>query len=400
MEKIEDKVHRFKCPSCGADLLFEPKDGALVCPYCQHKEIIPETAGAVEELDYQRYLTIRPEELVMLAPNALEVDCKRCGAQVTFTPPDVAGTCSFCGAAIVTQPVSADPMLCPNAVLPFHLDKNAATEQIQKWISSRWFAPNALKRFATPGAINGVYIPFWTYDAYTTSDFTGERGDYYYETEYYTERDADGNNVQRSRQVRRIRWSYSSGTTQRWFDDVLIPATKSLPNDKLQELEPWDLHQLKPYEPSYLAGYKAQRYQVVLTEGFERAKQFMAAVIDTDVRNQIGGNEQRVLGVRTHYSALTFKHVLLPVYVGAYHLRDKLFQVVVNARTGEVQGERPYSWVKIGLLVIFVVSIIAALVYWYDSHSIMKAPPPSGRWERSFLIDDHSVLHLQRQVCI
>lgn len=364
----EEKIHRYKCPGCGADLLFEPKNGALTCPYCEHQERIPESKEEISECSYEQYLKLRPEQLQALSPDTLEVACTSCGAQIIFTPPQVAGKCGFCGAPLVAQPKSADPILCPEAVLPFRLQKEEASEQIQKWISSRWFAPNDLKRFAVPGAISGVYIPFWTYDAYTTSHYSGERGDYYYETEYYTETDSDGNTVQRSREVRRTRWHFVSGSVQRWFDDILIPGTKSLRQDHLAQLEPWDLSELKVYDPSYLAGYVAQRYDIALAEGFENAKQVAAAVIQSDVRNDIGGDEQRVFGVDTSYSAITFKHILLPVYVGAYHLHEKLYQLVVNARTGEVQGERPYSWIKITLLVLTILAIIAAIVIWYDQN--------------------------------
>jgi hypothetical protein len=77
------------------------------------------------------------------------------------------------------------------------------------------------------------------------------------------------------------------------------------------------------------------------------------------VRQDIGGDEQRIERLSTRYTAVTFKHLLLPVYVGAYHFNGKLYQVVVNGRTGEVQGERPYSFWKIAL---FVLTLLLALL--------------------------------------
>ncbi len=165
----------------------------------------------------------------------------------------------------------------------------------------------------------------------------------------------------RTRQVRHTRWSPASGTVSRWFDDLLIPATKSLPPARLAALGPWDLAELTRYEPAYLSGYKAQRYQVDLAGGFELAKQAAAPVIESDARRDIGGDEQRVTRVSTRYSAVTFKHLLLPVYVGAYRFRDRVFQVVVNGRTAEVQGERPYSFWKIFFFVLALVLLAVAL---------------------------------------
>ena len=354
----QEKVHRYHCPGCGADLLFEPVDGRLTCPYCGHSEQIPTTAEEVLERSYEEYLRPRADQLQTLGQGALEVQCSSCGATVTFTPPEVARECDFCGAANVAQPKIADPTLAPEAVLPFRITKPQAANAMKSWISTRWFAPNALKKFATHEGIDGVYLPFWTYDAHTTSHYTGQRGEHSFETESYYEQDAQGNQVQRTRQVRKTRWYSASGTVSRWFDDILIPATRSLPENRLSALEPWDLPELKPYDPAFLSGYKAQRYQVELAEGFERARQVAARVIEGDVRQDIGGDEQRISNISTHYSGITFKHVLLPVYAGAYRLNQKVYQVVINGRTGEVQGDRPYSILKIGCLIAFILFII------------------------------------------
>jgi hypothetical protein len=357
-----NEVHHYPCPSCGADLHFEPRDGFLTCPYCCHKEAIAESAEQVEEQSFAQHLQIRPEQMAQLAANALEVQCQSCGAKSIFTPPQVAGRCDFCGVQIVAQPKSADPILTPGGLLPFRITQQQASSDLRQWLSSRWFAPNGLKRFAQPEAIHGVYLPFWTYDTNTTTDYTGQRGEYYYETETYYERDSQGNQVQRTRQVRHTRWYPAAGTVTASFDDVLIPATLSLSSNRLAALEPWDLQELRSYDPAFLSGFKAQRYQVDLAAGFELVKQVIAPVIERDVRNDIGGDEQRIESLATDYSGITFKHLLLPVYAGAYRYNGKLFQIVVNGRTGEIQGERPYSFWKIALLVVTVLFVVLILV--------------------------------------
>src|SRR5215218_885251 len=358
----QEKVHRFRCPGCGADLQFAPEGGNLTCPYCGRQERIEPSGGTVEERSYEEYLQLHADQMGTLAEGALEVACQTCGATVTFTPPMVAGECDFCGSPLVAQPRSADPVVAPEGVLPFRVTRDAAAGSIGNWIGSLWFAPNALKRLAAHEGVGGVYLPFWTYDAYAASRYAGERGEHYYTTEHYTERDAQGREVQRTRQVRHTRWHPASGKVGRWFDDLLVPATKSLPPQRLTALEPWDLGELTPYEPAYLSGYKAQRYQVDLAEGFELAKKTAAPVIESDVRRDIGGDEQRVTRVSTAYSAITFKHLLLPVYVGAYRFNERVFQIAVNGRTGEVQGERPYSAWKIFFFVLAVVAVIVIVL--------------------------------------
>lgn len=353
-----EKVHRYPCPACGADLVYEPRDGFLSCAYCGHKEAIPASADEVVERMYEEYLQIRPEHLAQLTENALEVHCQSCGAQIAFTPPEVTRKCDFCGVQIVAQPKSADPILAPGGVLPFCITQEQADAGLRQWLRSRWFAPNALKNFAQPGTMSGIYIPFWTYDAHATSHYTGERGEHYWVSESYYEINSQGQRVERTRQVRRTRWYPASGTVSGWFDDLLVPATISLPQNRLHALQPWDLQELRPYDPAFLSGYKAQRYQVDLAQGFETAKQLCAHAIDAKVRADIGGDEQRVYKIVTHFSGITFKHLLLPVYTGAYRFNQKVFQIVVNGRTGEIHGDRPYSFLKIALLVVAILFIL------------------------------------------
>jgi DNA-directed RNA polymerase subunit RPC12/RpoP len=352
----KENINRFLCPNCGANMIFDARSGKLACHYCGHTAEIA-AQGRVDERDYQEFLQRGRQNLQPMARNAMQVRCESCGAIVNFTPPETARQCDFCGGKIIAQPKAADPLIAPEGVLPFSVTDKQAAANYRIWLSSLWFAPSALKKLAQADKLGSVYIPFWTYDAWAASRYAGERGEYYYETETYYE-----NGEQKERQVRRTDWHRVSGEVSRQFDDVCIPATTSLPEKYIRGLEPWDLESLKPYDPAYLSGHKAQTYQIALDEGFERFKRLAEDVIYTDARRDIGGDEQRVHDISTDYSNITFKHLLLPIYAGAYRFNGKVFQIVVNGRTGEVQGERPYSWVKITLLIlaiIVVVSIIA-----------------------------------------
>ena len=358
------KVERFPCPACSGAMEFDEESGGLKCRFCGHTEAIS-SAGAVVA-DWHPFAdAIAPgngKHAGTLSEQAIQATCDGCGSVVVFEPPEVAKSCPFCGAAIVAEPKASDPLLAPDGVLPAKVTKSSAQSEVGQWLASRWFAPRALTRIAQPEGIGGVYLPFWAYAADTRSQYTGERGEHYFETEFYTETDSNGNSVQRSRQVQRTRWYSASGGVSRSFDSVLIPATRAVNERRLEALEPWDLEALRPYEPAYLAGLKAQRYQIELPDGFEKAKAIMSATIREDVRRDIGGDEQRIESVQTEYSDVRFRHLLLPVWIGAYKFQAKVYQVLVNARTGEVQGERPYSAIKIVLLVVAI--LVLAVVLW------------------------------------
>ncbi|WP_373535766.1 hypothetical protein [Microcoleus sp.] len=376
MNTSEPGVKRFPCPSCGAYLEFNPQAGKLKCAYCGWEDAIPQSAEEVKENSYEQYLKPDKTALTTLSTTALEVKCNDCGASITFEPPKVAGRCPFCASPIVTQPVKASPSLQPEGIIPFEVTDKQARESIQKWLSNRWFAPSALKSLAQPEKIQGVYLPFWTYDCYTVSYYKGDRGEHYYVTESYTETNANGETETKTRQVQHTRWWPASGRVDRTFDDILIPATTSVDRPRLDALEPWHLKEsLRPYNSSYLAGFEAQRSQVSLPLGFDSAKNVMAGTIHFDVCRNIGGDEQRVHSVSTDYNAITFKHILLPVWMCAYRYQNKQYQVIVNARTAEVQGDRPYSAWKIAGAVVSGI-VFAGAMYLLFSGDWRYLPIP------------------------
>ncbi|HYD00833.1 MAG TPA: hypothetical protein VEB22_06355 [Phycisphaerales bacterium] len=348
-------ITRFPCRSCGATLEFSPGAEKLVCPYCRAENQI-EAAEAVQELDYhaaiQRLQSAAPTDQVSV------VHCDSCGASVTVPEHTVSFACPFCAANIVSQ-ARACPVIRPNAVLPFRVTREQAIDAFRSWLKSRWLAPNALKREGRLDAsVSGVYIPAWTYDTRTVTAYTGQRGDAYYTTHTRTV-----NGRTQTYRQRHIRWSHASGTVHVAFDDVLVEATPTLNRDDLGHLEPWDLKACLPYRDEFLAGFRAEAYppQLDLPNCFEQAKAIMASSIDSAIRSDIGGDEQRISSKRTQYNDLTYKHLLLPVWVSAYRYQNKVYRFLVNARTGEVRGQRPWSaWKIAGLIVIGLV--VAAIV--------------------------------------
>lgn len=355
----KENIHRHLCPHCGANMVFDPRHGKLACPYCGLTHEIKTTTDRIVEQDFYSFLRPNAERLQPLAKEAMQVSCDACGATVVFIPPETARSCDFCGGKIVAQPRAADPLVAPEGVLPFSFTNSQAIAALKNWTSSRWFAPSKLKTLAQHDKAESVYIPYWTFDAYSRSRYTGERGDDYQERETYYE-----NGEQKTRTSTRTDWHSVSGAVERQFDDATVPATKSVLPKYLERLN-WDFQGLVSYEPAFLAGHKAQTYQVSLEEGFERFKQIADAVIRQDVRRDIGGDHQRIHSLDTQFSNVTFKHLLVPVYSGAYRFNNKIYQVVINGRTGEVQGERPYSWIKIalfaGVLLVVLMIIVGIL---------------------------------------
>ena len=350
---------QYPCAQCGAKVNFAPGTSVLKCPYCGFESEIEKPQTQVAELDYEGYLEKAVQE--KNTHESQRVRCDQCGAETTVPPDTAADICPFCGAnRVFSEKVSR--LIKPEGLLPFKISQKEAFANFRRWINKLWFAPNGLKQYAqTENKLAGIYLPFWTYDSKTSTSYSGERGDYYHTTENYMAR-VNGRMVPRTRQVRHTRWSNASGMVGNSFNDILILASKSLPSEFVEKLTPWDLPNVVPYADEYLSGFRAESYQINLPEGFEAAKGVMAPVIEASIRSSIGGDEQRIHSRQTQYANITFKHILLPVWLTAYRFRDKVFRILINARTGEVQGERPYSAWKIAGASIAALIVIAILI--------------------------------------
>ncbi|MBW4707492.1 primosomal protein N' (replication factor Y) - superfamily II helicase [Roseobacter sp. YSTF-M11] len=361
MQDTETNVaqHHFPCDNCGGDMRFEPRERQLVCEHCGNRDPMdtgPWRAAAIRELSFEQAVAHQLPSMDMEETRVSK--CPNCAAEVAFDPDIHATECPFCATPVVAD-TGTHRHIKPRGVLPFTLDEASARKAMTHWLGGLWFAPNGLKDYARKGRrMQGIYVPYWTFDADTASSYSGERGTVYYETRTVM-RDGKPKRVR----VQKIRWRPARGRVTRFFDDVLVLASRSLPKAYTDALEPWDLSGLEPYTPEYLAGFRAEGYAVPLEDGFVEARRIMDNTIARDVRFDIGGDRQRIHQVNTDVRDVTFKHILLPVWLAAYKYRGETYRFVVNGTTGKVQGERPYSAIKIAIAVIIGALVAAAIGY-------------------------------------
>lgn len=254
----------------------------------------------------------------------------------------------------------------PDAALPFAIDSVAAQRCFADWTASRWFAPNGLKKVARTHSLHPSYLPHWGFDDDTVSDYSGQRGEYYWVTETYTTTE-NGRSVTRTRQVRHTRWYPAQGRVSRQFVDLIVPGSTQVSAEDLDRLGPWQIEQARPFEPALLAGVDTPRYDLdAVTDGWQAARAAMAPVIEQDCRRDIGGDEQRLHQVHTRDRDVLFR-LLLPLWLASYGYAGTTYRVYVNANTGEVVGARPYSWIKIALAVLLALAVFAGAVLLYQS---------------------------------
>lgn len=366
--EFEEKTHevesKVKCKDCGAILKFNPGQQSMNCEYCGCHNELGEVAKPVqaEELDFEAFLANAAQAAPTMAVTV--VKCGSCGASTTLKPNVTADSCAFCGTALVVKSGTSTNIIAPKYLLPFAIDMKKGVENFKKWLHGLWFAPNDLKKAAQNDKLKGVYLPYWTYDTNTWTSYSGMRGDHYYVTETYTV-----NGKTQTRQVQKTRWTPASGRVHDIFDDVLVLASNSLPDKYANELEPWDLANLAAFNEQFLSGFIAEQYQIDVKGGFEKAKRRMDPTIRSTINRDIGGDVQQITSMQVQYNDVTFKHILLPIWISAFKYNSKVYRFMVNGRTGEVQGERPYSFWKIFFTVVGALAVIGAGIYLYQQYA-------------------------------
>ncbi|HEX8169846.1 MAG TPA: zinc ribbon domain-containing protein [Thermoanaerobaculia bacterium] len=345
---IDTKVRKFPCEGCGADLAWEPGATALRCAYCGFTKQVAAPAGDVRE---------KPVDAALRAPRDLGwgaerkvIACKRCGAHTTLDPLVAASACAFCGTnAVVEAPANAS-VVRPEGLLPFRITRDSALQSFRKWLQRLWLRPNDLKSASRVSSMQGAYIPFWTFDAATDSYWTAEAGYYYYV--------GSGKNRQR-----RVRWEHASGTLQRFFDDVPVPASRGIDDSLCRGIEPYPTEALTPYDPSYLSGFLAEENAIDLPEALESAKERMRAEIRAACAREVPGDTQRNLDVATTFSALAYKNALLPIWIAAYDYKGRPYRFLVNGVTGKCTGTAPWSAIKVTLAILGVLMVVLFVLY-------------------------------------
>jgi|JI6StandDraft_1071083.scaffolds.fasta_scaffold64432_3 DNA-directed RNA polymerase subunit M/transcription elongation factor TFIIS len=352
--------HDLNCKDCGALLHFAPGTQKLACKYCgAQNEIIQNNKSSlkIEEIDFNKFIAnqIVTEEKQTIAT----VNCKNCGATTTLKRNITSDNCVFCASPLVIVNGSTSTIIKPKYILPFKVERNVANQSFDEWLKSLWFAPNDLvKRSAISEKINGVYMPYWTYDAKSYCTYEGERGD------DYETRDSKGNRETKTR------WTDVSGSVSNIFDDVCVLASHSLPQENTRRLEPWDNKNLVAFNEAYLSGFQTECYQLDVKEGLPLAKQIMEEEIRETICEDIGGDKQRISEMNPVYRDITFKHTLFPIWISAYKYNEKSYRFIANGRTGKIEGQRPISYIKVALFLSALVGTGICLASLIGGNSI------------------------------
>ena len=336
------------CPSCGAGMVFDAETGSLYCEHCgAHRQIF---AHAGEEQAFENLLR---QDNGWSGESRVFV-CRSCGAREVFDKNEIVSTCPFCGTEIIAAPEDL-PGLRPNAVVPFRVGKEAAAENVKKWLQKRFFAPNEYRKSGKADALKGIYVPSFTFDTRTETYYTATLGKY-----YYVDKVENGQNVRE----RKIKYFHINGQYGSRYDDIRIGAEREEFAKSLREVGLQDLSGDVEYKPEFLRGYSVAQGAKTGTQCWEEAKK---VICEREKKEILSGYTYDVVSsfnTYTSYYDITYKYVLLPVYVAQCNRKGKRYNIYVNGTDGKVAGKAPVSGVRVlvTVAVAFVVLLLIGLL--------------------------------------
>lgn len=359
---MKEDLKEFPCPNCNSELNYDANIESLKCLHCHSKFSIESSEALIVENSFSE---IKNKSVNEQQPNTIIYDCSKCGTENNTTNNIVFFECKSCGNNVINTKAYKQNIIHPSAIIPFSISKENAINLFKDWIGKGFFTNSSLKKLALIDHLKGAYIPFWTFDANTETNWSGMAGYHYYETETYT--DSDGETQTRS--VQKTDWQFNSGSFTEFFDDILICGSNEVDQKEISKIYPFELESLIPLNEKYILGWSAKNYSLDIENSFAIAEEFINKELYSIALNELGGDVQTNVSVDSTIKDKTYKHIILPIWFCEYIFNHKKYSFIINGQTGKIQGTKPLSVSKIVAVVLTVLLVIALIVYFYNQQN-------------------------------
>lgn len=346
-----------KCPNCGANLTFDADAQVMYCDYCMSRfdpEVLKNTIVAEAEENTNAGDRIHKEEAEekikkSLGDEGVQFVCNSCGATVVADKNTSATFCAFCGSpAVISQRLEDE--FSPDFIIPFKYGREAAVEKFLKWCKGGRWTPFDFVSDKNIAKLTGLYVPFWLYNVESLVDVQGEgKSESSVSTGNTTVVTTSYYNVTRKQD---LFWSKIplDGATR--IDDALMEA-----------IEPFDYKAMVDFDPAYMQGFFAERYDLTGDEMkprlIERVKTYISQELKPTYKAYNRG--VKIKNDNTVIYDPEMMYAMLPVWFLHYKYSGKDYYFCMNGQTGEVAGAAPVSWLKRMILFFAALAILAAI---------------------------------------
>jgi DNA-directed RNA polymerase subunit RPC12/RpoP len=353
-EPIEATAVSYQCPNCGGHMQFDPHNNSLSCNYCDHQEDrAPEiTASADPEIqsgDQVVDLILPTMKGHRMAEAVHILSCQRCGAQTLMDVGEKSAVCPYCGSNQVIDSEETRDLIEPQTIGLIKVKEGQIPEIMAPWLKEGWYTPDDLSRASRQIEVRPAYYPFWSFSGSLEARWSCEIREGINQT---------------------ARWVPRNGTEILMFENKLVSGVSRIPDQAVEELSPFKLENLEPFAPEQLAGWSALAYDKSMADSSLIAREnFVKEARQIVSRRATVGKERRDFKVGGgKWSGMTFKLILLPLWVGTYRYKGKNYRIYINGQTGKVSGQKPRDDFKKVLLwasgvgTFFVIAMILVII--------------------------------------
>lgn len=342
-------LHHF-CPECGSEMEYQGGIKKFSCKSCRYERPLQKNSNQVVDRPLASNVNFRKFTKGMGSTFDLEeVKCAKCSSCLAVPQGETLEVCPFCEGTELASSGRNKQVLEPKNIIPFTIPQERARKILKRHIRKRnfLFLPNSLLRTTRKDRLRGIFIPVFLIDAFTRSTWAGQAG----------------RKVTQNKNTK-IVWETSNGYWEHTFDRSLVEASKGIQMNHFQAIQPYDVFKLVPYDPLYLRDWYTEIYQKNEID----AVKSMDKRIENETKRQSDmrrrGDNFKDFKYARENMLLTFKHVLVPVWIATYQYRGKNFQLMINGQKGYVSGDKPLSMRKIRIAIAIGVVAICAMVWW------------------------------------
>ena len=343
-EQSEAAGQAYQCPRCGGRLVYDAGQTQLSCEYCgftQDSNPAPAAGDSEQVMDF----VLPTTRAHLWAASQQRVTCAACGAVTLLPAGQTADHCPYCASNRFVRSEEMSELIDPQSICLMRLDAREAAQRAQEWLGKGWLSPDDLA--SSKVKLEPAYYPFWTFSGTLELPWSCEVN--------------EGSS-------KYPHWVARNGSEFKFFDEILVSGMRSMSSEETSSIEPFDLKELAEFKPDYLAGWTALTYDYPMSDASLRARERVMRKMNRSLYNIVEpGREKRNLeGRGGKWSGMTFKYVLLPLWVGAYQHKGKTYRVLVNGQTGKVGGSKPTDASKAAILAVggmLILGIILVIIY-------------------------------------
>lgn len=339
-------ARRFVCPQCGGVMQFEPGGKMIRCAHCGHRQTIftaLKDGLAVEEHDFAVALATTKGHALPAGLHSFQ--CQGCQAKLLLSG-EISTQCPYCGSPHVVQ-IETQEMVQPEGIIPFAVTAEEAEKTFRRWLDK-----NVHSDQIRTTRVRGLYLPAWTFDISGEMRWRGTEP-----SNNRSSRSGFGLTISEGGIGFGATGGGYGGSQKRIHegshyvleDDILIPATHTLPEDLSEVFHKFLLKEAVPYDSAYLADWPAEIYTISTSDASLTARQIALKKGEKAARMQATArvpNIQNLQTFPTNMSALSYKLLLLPFWIANYRYEGKIYTVAINGQTNKVFGQKPAGLLK------------------------------------------------------